>query len=290
MKLVDTHCHLFKDPLTWDIEGVLERARTAGVHGIIVPAYDLASWGVVRELGCHDGVHPALGLHPWIANHLVTEDDLQTNKTASVLPGIWDVRTKGSPGPSEIFERLSLIEFRDRLATELVESKAVAIGEIGLDFMIERPTPRGQFPILTTQIELAVELDLPVILHCRNGWELLVSALQPFAGRVRGVLHGYTRPPELAGPFLRIGFYVGIGGALTRSTAVRTRRSAAELPLDRILLETDSPSVGLDGVDPGKTEPCHLRNIAETMAEIRGTTTEEIAETTTNNVRELFRI
>jgi TatD DNase family protein len=143
---------------------------------------------------------------------------------------------------------------------------------------------------LTTQLELAEELDLPVLVHCRNGWELLVSALQPFAGRIRGVLHGYTRPPELAAPFLRIGFYVGIGGALTRETAVRTRRSAAELPLDRIVLETDSPSVGLDGVDPGRTEPCHVRRVAETMAEIRGTTVEEIAEATTNNVHELFRI
>jgi TatD DNase family protein len=289
MKLVDTHCHLFKDPLTWDIEGVLTRARAAGVHDVVVPAYDLASWGVVRELCGFDGVHPALGLHPWVANYLVTEDEPKTRFAASVLPGIWDVRNKGGD-PLETLEPLSLSEFRDRLATALVESKAVAIGEIGLDFMIERPTPRGQFPILTTQLELARELDLPVLVHCRNGWELLVSALQPFAGRIRGVLHGYTRPPELAAPFLRIGFYVGIGGALTRTTAVRTRRSAAELPLDRVVLETDSPSVGLNGVDPGRTEPCHIKNVAETMAQIRGTTVETIAEATTNNARELFRI
>jgi len=289
MQLTDTHCHLFKDPLTWDIKGVLDRARGAGVHDVVVPAYDLASWGVVRELASIDGVHPALGLHPWIANHLVTEDEPTEKRTAGVLPKIWDVRTKGG-GATDALEPLSLSEFRDRLANEIAESKAVAIGEIGLDFMIERPTPRGQFPILTTQLELAAELDLPVLVHCRNGWELLVSALQPFAGRIRGVLHGYTRPPELAAPFLRIGFYVGIGGALTRETAVRTRRSAAELPLDRIVLETDSPSVGLDGIDPGRTEPCHVRNVAETMAEIRGTTVEEIAEATSNNVHQLFRI
>jgi TatD DNase family protein len=289
MQLADTHCHLFKDPLTWDIDGVLERARTVDVRSVVVPTYDLASWGAVRELGSVDGVYPAFGLHPWVANHLVTEDEPKAQRTAGVLPGIWDVRNKGGD-PVETLEPLSLSEFRDRLATELVESKAVAIGEIGLDFMIERPTPRGQFPILTTQLELARELDLPVLVHCRNGWELLVSALQPFAGRIRGVLHGYTRPPELAAPFLRIGFYVGIGGALTRDTAVRTRRSAAELPLDRIVLETDSPSVGLDGVDPGHTEPCHIKNVAETMAEIRGTTVDKIAEATTNNVHELFRI
>ncbi|UCH85113.1 MAG: TatD family hydrolase, partial [Candidatus Latescibacterota bacterium] len=64
MRLADTHCHLFKDPLTWDIDGVLDRARSADVRDVVVPAYDLASWGVVRELGEIDGIHPALGLHP----------------------------------------------------------------------------------------------------------------------------------------------------------------------------------------------------------------------------------
>jgi len=207
-----------------------------------------------------------------------------------VLPRIWDVRAKGNPVPAEVLERLSLADFKDRLAAELEASRAVAIGEVGLDFMIERPTPRGQFPILTTQFELAADLDLPVLLHCRNGWELLVSALQPFAGRIKGVLHGYTRPPELAAPFLRIGLYVGIGGALTRSTAVRTRRSAKELPLDRILLETDAPSVGMEGVEPGRTEPCHARNVAETMAEIRGIPVDNIADATTTNFHRLFGI
>ncbi|UCH84394.1 MAG: TatD family hydrolase, partial [Candidatus Latescibacterota bacterium] len=226
----------------------------------------------------------------WIANHLVTDEAPGTRGKASVLPKIWDVRTKSNPVPTEVLEPLSLADFKERLAAELETCKAVAIGEVGLDFMIERPTPKGQFPILTTQFELAAELNLPVLLHCRNGWELLVSALQPFAGRIKGILHGYTRPPELAAPFIRIGLYVGIGGALTRETAVRTRRSAKELPLDRIVLETDAPSVGMEGIEPGRTEPCHVYNVAETMAGIRGTTVEDIAEATTNNFQVLFGI
>lgn len=290
MELIDTHCHLFKKPLMQDIAGVLDRARSSGVRGIIVPAYDLASWGVVGELRSQDGVHAALGLHPWIANHLLTDDDGETRDNANILPGIWAVRPSLYSGPAEFFDHLPLREFRDRLAAELVDSRAVAIGEIGLDFTIERPTPRGQFPILSVQLELAVDLNLPVIVHCRNGWELLVSALQPFAGRIRGVLHGYTRPPELAVPFLNIGFYVGIGGALTRETAVRTRRSADALPLDRILIETDAPSMSMEGVDSGRTEPCHARRVAETIAEIRGTTVEDIARATTDNARNLFGI
>ncbi|MEJ2720690.1 MAG: TatD family hydrolase [bacterium] len=290
MELIDTHCHLFKNPLMRDIGGVLDRARSSGVHGIIVPAYDLASWGVVRELRSRDGVYPALGLHPWIANHLLTNDDGETRDNANILPGVWAVRPNLYPGSTEFLDHLPLREFRDRLAGKLVDSGAVAIGEIGLDFTIERPTPKGQFPILSVQLELAADLNLPVIVHCRNGWELLVSALQPFAGRIRGVLHGYTRPPELAVPFLNIGFYVGIGGALTRETAIRTRRSASALPLDRILIETDAPSMSMEGVDSGRTEPCHARRVAEAIAEVRGASIEDIARATTNNARELFRI
>jgi TatD DNase family protein len=290
MKLIDTHCHLFMDPLSRDIEGVLARASEAGVEEVVVPAFDLESWDTVRELGNRAGLHYAIGLHPWVANQVTTRDAPSAVSTRGINPGMF-YRIRPNPfSPANTFEPLTLTEFRDRLAAALTESQAVAIGEIGLDFTIEKPTAAGQLAVLACQLELAADFDLPVILHCRNGWEMLIAALQPFAGRIRGVLHAYIRHPELAVPLLKVGFYVGFGGGITQPRAERARRSAEALPLDRILLETNAPLTGLDGIDPEQTEPQHVRHVAETLAGIRSTTVDEIADVITNNTHEFFRV
>jgi TatD DNase family protein len=276
------------DPLVRDIEGVLTRAAEAGVEEIVVPAFDLESWDTVRELGTRAGVHYAIGLHPWLANQVTAADTATMVSTRGIKPGLF-YRVRPNPfSPASSFEPLTLTEFRDRLAAVLAESKAVAIGEIGLDFTIEKPSAEGQLAVLACQLELAVDFDLPVILHCRNGWEMLVASLQPFAGRIRGVMHAYIRNPELAAPFLKVGFYVSFGGGLTQPRAKRARRSAEALPLDRILLETNAPLTGLDGIDPEQTEPRDVRQVAETLASIRNTTINEIADAATDNAREFF--
>jgi len=290
MRLIDTHCHLHMDPLAQDIEGVLARAAEAGVEDIVVPAFDLESWDVVRELGTRTGVHYAIGLHPWLASQVTAADTATVVNTRGIKPGLF-YRVRPNPfSPANTFEPLTLTEFRDRLAAALAESKAVAIGEIGLDFTIEKPTAAGQLAILACQLELAADLNLPVILHCRNGWEMLFAALQPFVGKVRGVLHAYIRHPELAGPLLKVGFYVSFGGGLTQPRAKRARRSAEALPLDRILLETNAPLTGLDGIDPDQTEPRDVRHVAETLAGIRNTTVDEVADAASDNAREFFRL
>jgi len=274
-----------------DRRAVRARAGQVGVNDIVVPAFDLDSWDPIRDLCGLEGVHPAIGLHPWAAHQVVTEDSPKTEDTARIFPGPKD-GSRGPPtgDPAEVLDPWTIIEFRDRLASTLAECQAVAIGEIGLDFIVKQPPQSHQLAILRSQLALAVDLDLPVILHCRNAWEMLVGALQAFAGRITGILHAYTRHPELAGPFLKCGFFVGFGGAITQSQAKRARRSAEALPLDRILLETDAPTTGLDGIDPERTEPCHVRDVAKTLANIRGVTIEQIAETTTHNARELFRL
>ena len=291
MKLIDTHCHLFMDPLSRDVEGVLERAGKAGVKRVVVTAYDLDSWGAVRDLGTLEGVHAALGLHPRAAHQVATPDAPVDNATARVRPPSEPDHTEPNLGLRAMaLEPLTLVQFRDCLAADLEGSGAVAIGEIGLDFSSGRPTPSEQVAVLKCQLELAVDLDLPVSLHCFNGWEILFGALQPLIGRIRGVLHAYTRHPELAGPVLKCGFYVSFGGDITRPEAKRAHRSAEALALDRIVLESDAPVTGLNGVDPEETEPRHVQDVAQTLAGIRNTTIEQIAEITTNNARELFRI
>ena len=262
VSLIDTHCHLYDDPLAADVPAVLARAAGQGVTRVIVPAYDLATWPKIADLtAVHENIFPAYGLHPWVAD--------QT-------------------GPAD-----TPIAFKSHLAAHLAATKAVAIGEIGLDTKVDTTDLVTQIPILTAQLELAVDLDLPVILHCRGAFPELLEAVNRHKGQLRGVLHAFSRGPELAGDFIKAGLLLGLGGAITRDRAKRVRRTAATIPLEHIVLETDAPSIGLEGVLPEQTEPCHVRNIAEALAAIRadrGETLETIAQATTANACRLFRL
>jgi TatD DNase family protein len=241
-----------------DPDAVLTRAAVRGVTGVIIPAYDESTWPEIAYLATRPNVHAAYGLHPWVAHE--------------VPPGAL------------------LSAFQERLAAQLSSNFHVAIGEIGLDTKIEANTIEDQLPVLETQLALAVDLDLPVILHCRGAFEELLTAVNVHGGKLRGVLHAYSRGPELAERFISAGLHIAFGGAVTRDRARRVRKAAARLPLDKIVLETDAPSIGLEGVLPAETEPGHVRDIAEAVAELRHETLDTIAEVTTANAVRLFHL
>ncbi|MFH1810314.1 MAG: TatD family hydrolase [Pseudomonadota bacterium] len=251
MELVDTHCHLFLPPLWQDLEGVLARARDVGVGQIVVPAYDVASWDLLDDLRGRAGVHLAFGLHPWVAG-----------------------------------EDLDLAVLR----RALIDSQAVAVGEVGLDFAIPDADRARQLSVLRSQLDLARELDLPVLLHCRGAFEELITLLTSHTPHLRGVLHAFSRSPQLAQRFVDLGLHIAFGGAVTRPRAERARASAAAVDARHLLLETDAPSIGLDGVPPAQTEPCHVAAVARCLAELRGDSVEEIARVTTENAFHLFGI
>ncbi len=253
MELVDIHCHLFMEPLSRDPDAVLERARAAGVRRIIVPAYDLTSWPAVADLARRPGVHAMYGLHPWVA-----DQPLDLNRLQEVLSG--------------------------------PEVVGVGVGEIGLDFKVPSPGREVQLCALEAQLDLAVQLDLPVALHCRGAFEEMLAVLAAYAPKLSGLVHAFTRGPQLAERFLALGLHLSYGGGITRRHAKRARRGAAGAPLGRLLLETDAPSIGLQEVPPEQVEPRHVRPIAEALAEIRGMSVEEVAAATTENAKRLFRI
>ena len=247
--LIDTHCHLNFPPLSGDTGGVLDRAAAAGVTQVVVPAYDRASWEPVAALAAEGtNVFAALGIHPWLAH----EEDATG------------------------------------LADAVATHRPIAVGEIGLDTKITTSGLDQQLPLLEAQLALAADLDLPVILHCRGAFEELLAAVQNHAGRLRGVLHAYSRGPELADRFMKAGLHIALGGAVTRDRARRVRRTAARLPLDRLLLETDAPGIGLDGVLTEDTEPRHVAYVARAVAEMRGETVAVVAERSSANARALF--
>lgn len=251
MELIDTHCHLTFKPLVDQLDLVLLRARNRSVIRILVPAYDLASWKSVQEISKRDGVYAAYGLHPWSAEEPMDIDHL------------------------------------DRI---LDSKKAVAVGEIGLDSKVTSVHLERQREILDMQIAVAVSHKLPVILHCRGAYEMLLTVLSKYSGRVQGVIHAFARGPELMQRFLDHGFYIAFGGSITRPRAKRARTSAKIIPLQNILLETDSPSIGLEGIQPENTEPHHIFDIAQSLAEIREIDIESVAKSTSENAKKLFNL
>jgi len=164
----------------------------------------------------------------------------------------------------------------------------VAIGEIGLDTKVESPDLETQLAVLKVQLALAADLDLPVILHCRGAFHEMVAAVKEHGGNLRGIIHAWTRGPELVKAFYPTGLFFGLGGAVTRPNAKQARRSAKVLPLQRIVLETDAPSIGLDGVRPEETEPQHVADVAAALAEIKGEDPATVAGETTRNAESLF--
>ncbi len=249
MRLVDTHCHLTFGPMSDHLRPVLDRARKANVDRIIVPSYDLDSWNQVEHVTEFEGVFCAYGLHPWVADQPLSRADLE-----------------------RVLER----------------DKVVAIGEIGLDYKIPKYDRRRQKEVLRTQLDVAVEKGLPVILHCRGAFDDLLDVLASYNGDVKGVLHAFSRGPQLAQRFIDQGLSLGFGGAITRPGAIRCHESAKVVPLDRIVLETDAPSIGLDGVEPADVEPKHVLDIAESLASARDTDMVDIAQTTTCNAEKIF--
>jgi len=253
MRIVDTHCHL-NDPLfAGKLEGVIERSKESGVTAFIVPSYDLDSLARTEELSRkYPEIYPAFGIHPWFA----------------------------SEGAD-----ISLVEKYSR------ENRTVAIGEIGLDFSEEiRVDRESQIRLFVEQVELAINLNLPVLIHCRRAHNELFEILKRYEFRIKGVMHSFSGNQEMLTKFLSLGFYISFSGAVTRTHAKKYHKNAKGIPEDRILFETDSPAIATRSVKAEDVEPRHILEVIEFVAALKGTTSERLASCSTRNAMELFRI
>lgn len=295
MTLVDTHCHLNHPPLCRDIAGVLARAAAAGVSRVVVPAYDAPCWEDLARLAARPGVDVALGLHPWLAHDLPGQVAALASDRPVASPGATVTGAPLAPAPVPPVRPVSpaactaaVETLVARLAEQAAHVRPVAIGEIGLDTKISSSGLAEQLPLLVRQLELAVDLDVPVILHCRGAFPELLAAIGRHGGRLRGVLHAFSRGSELAERFVGSGLHIALGGAVTRPGARQVRAAVRGIPFDRILLETDAPAIGLQDVVPEDTEPRHVREVAEAVAGLRGETMAAVAAQTTANATALF--
>jgi TatD DNase family protein len=246
--MIDTHCHLDAAEFDADRDGVHAAALAAGVQQIVVPAVGVGNFPQVQAcVARYLGCVAAYGIHPLTVMQ-AKPDDL------SVL--------------------------RDWLGRE----RPVAVGEIGLDFYVEHIDPALQEYFFVEQLKLARELNLPVLLHVRRAVDAVLKHLRRI-GVPGGIAHAFNGSRQQAEAFIKLGFKLGFGGAMTYDGSTRIRQLATELPLESIVLETDAPDIPPVWLNRGRNAPGELARIAGVLADLRGLRLDDIVAATSANAR-----
>lgn len=256
--LVDTHCHLDFQRFDEDRAEVLARAAEVGVVRIVNPGVDVQSSRAALSLAeQYEMVYAAVGVHPNSAAAW-SDDALRALRALAGHP------------------------------------KVAAIGEIGLDYYRDHATPADQRRALRAQLDLAAELELPVIIHCRDAHDdayRLIEAWQSETGQranATGVFHSFGGDTDHAARAVELGFLVGITGPVTFPKAEELRRIAVQAPLDRLLVETDAPFLAPQQQRGKRNEPAFVRWVVERIAVEREMETNDLALATTRNAEQLF--
>ncbi len=262
MPWIDTHCHLDAPEFASDRDAARERAAAAGVTHCVIPAVEVANFDAVGALAHRHGDSYALGIHPLCTGRAAEAD-------------------------------LDLLD--QALFAARTDPRLVAVGEIGLDYFVPGLDPARQELFYRRQLALARKHGLPVILHVRRSADRLLKHLRP--GGVSGIAHAFNGSHQQAMEFVKLGFKLGFGGAVTFERALQIRRLAVELPLSALVLETDAPDIPPQwlyrsagcraaGESQGRNEPAQLPAIAGVVASLRGIGVDALADATTRNAME----
>ena len=244
---IDTHCHLDAAEFNDQQNAVVRDAQRAGVVALVIPAIERDNFAAVSRLVAQfSNCVPAYGIHPLFVE-------------------------RATPGDLEVLRGF------------LAQRETVAVGEIGLDCFVEGGDLSQQEFYFSEQLKLAREFELPVLLHLRRAQDIVLKHLRQT--RVcGGIAHAFNGSMQQAEEFIKLGFKLGFGGAMTYPRATRLRKFASTLPLDSIVLETDAPDIPPEFLAQGHpNKPEYLPRIALTLAELRGVSLAEIAQVTTEN-------
>ena len=248
---IDTHCHL--DKLDSTPEEAIIEAKQAGVQRMVTVSVDEPSLDFVSSMVQQfPEVYGSVGLHPHDAAELTEDLEQKIRKLA------------------------------------LEEKKLIAIGETGLDYHYMYSSAEVQQQVFSKQLQLAVELNLPVIMHSREAETDTLNILQEIPVTPLGVAHSFTSSFEMAKTLIEMGWYIGINGIVTFKNAEDLREVVSWLPLDRLLLETDSPFLAPTPFRGKPNKPAHIPAIATFIAELRGISLEQLSEQTSANAQRLF--
>ena len=256
MRLIDTHTHLDFPDFDADRDELLARCRTAGVERLVVLGVHQANWQRVWDLAlAEDGLYAAFGLHPvYLDEHRLE----QLNELHD-----WLTRYAGHP-------------------------KLCAVGEFGLDYFLEQLDRERQQQLFEAQLKRAIEFELPALLHVRRAHAATIATLKRLKPERGGIIHAFAGSYEEAREYLKLGFKLGLGGAPTWPQALRLRKVVAQLPIEAIVLETDSPDMAPAMHPNQRNSPEHLPDICAALAELRGISSDVLASASSQNAAELF--
>lgn len=268
MRWVDTHVHLDAPEFDADRSAVRQQARDTGVAHCVIPAVERSNFDTVRNLAHAEGDSYCLGIHPLY------------------VAGAQDA---------------DLVALDEALTAHAADPRLVAVGEIGLDYFVpalcKSPLRERQESVYRQQLKLARRHGLPVVLHVRKSSDRLLKHLREVAGpngRWQGIAHAFNGSEVQAAAFIKLGFKLGFGGAVTFDRALQLRHLAKTLPLDALVLETDAPDIQphwlyttaeqrAAGRAQGRNAPAELPRIAECVAELRGISMEALASAALHN-------
>jgi TatD DNase family protein len=255
MQLIDTHVHINFDVFQSDLDSLQDRWRRAGVVHLVHSCVEPREFAQIQSIADRfPEMSFAIGLHP-----------------------------------------LDAQKWKDNTAQEILtaaqsDRRVVAIGEMGLDFFKDDNRDR-QIEVFRAQLEIAYQLNKPVIIHCRDAARELREVLQTYQQKnkvIRGVMHCWSGMREETQWFLDLGFYISFSGIVTFKKAETVQDSAKIVPLDRLLVETDCPFLAPAPYRGKRNEPAYVRHVAEYLAQLRGISFEDLAEATTHNACQLF--
>lgn len=253
---IDTHAHLTDKAFAGREEEILQNAKDCLVEKVITSGFDLASSKEAIDFARkHDGVYASIGFYPeYVKNYT--------------------------------------LEAEEELKSLVKEEKVVAIGEIGLQYTDGMPERELQKEVFLKQLKLAYQLEKPVVLHCRDAYGDMIKLLKGNKDLLvfGGTFHCFSGSYEIAMEAIKLGFYISIGGVSTFKNATNVKEVLKNVPLERMLLETDCPYLAPHPYRGKINEPKYIPTIAENLAVLKGVDVETVAKITTENARRLFKI
>ena len=250
--IIDTHAHYDDGQFDADREALLGSMKEGGIGLIVNAGSTVASWDKIVELTeKYPFVYGAVGVHPDEVGELDEEKFL-------------------------------------RMADLLDRDKIVAVGEIGLDYYWDKEKHDLQKEWFVRQLGLAREKEMPVIIHSREAASDTFDIMKRHAAGMKAVIHCYSYSPEMAREYVKMGYYIGVGGVVTFKNAKKLKQVVQEIPLESIVLETDCPYLAPVPYRGKRNCSLYLPYVAEQIAELKGTTVEEVIQQTEKNSRELY--
>ena len=252
--MIDTHCHFFDEEFKDDLEECINRCKENNIEKVMIVGFSYETNRLAQKLAQkYDFLYPTAGVHPKECNN-------------------------------------DYLEQFDELKEFIKNNKIYAIGECGLDYHWSKEFKEEQKILFRLQCELAIEKNLPIIIHSRDADQDTFDIVKSFNGKLKGVMHCYGGSLEMAKEYVKLGMYISLGGPLTFKNAKEPKRVCDGIPLDYLLIETDSPYLAPDPYRGKRNESSYVRFVCQKMAEIKNLSIEEVDKITTRNAEMLFNI